>query len=56
MVLTNPWLGSLFTISFMVIGIFLLLNLFLAILLNSLDRFGEDSDNRSTTGTEHGTR
>ena len=41
MVLTNdPWLPCLFTLITMVIGVYTVLNLFLAILLNNLDQLG----------------
>ncbi len=44
MVLTGPWLACLFTIITMVIGVYTVLNLFLAILLNNLGQLAEDKD------------
>jgi hypothetical protein len=52
MVQYNPWISVIFYISAMVIGIFMVLNLFLAVLLNSLDMLDE-SDINSTTGSVH---
>lgn len=39
--LTNPWLGALFTIICIIIGTWLVLNLFLAVLLDNLDQIQE---------------
>ena len=42
MVLTNEWVACLFTLSIMIIGIYIVLNLFLAILLANLDKVVDD--------------
>lgn len=43
MVEAGPWLGSLYVIVVMVVGIFMILNLFLAMLLSNLDQLEEVS-------------
>ena len=49
MVMTDPILASLFTIITMVIGIYSVLNLFLAILLSNLDRLTEEEEEHSSS-------
>ncbi len=41
MLLNGPWLAALFTIVAMIIGVYTVLNLFLAILLNNLDQLND---------------
>ncbi|KAG1653438.1 hypothetical protein FOA52_010471 [Chlamydomonas sp. UWO 241] len=50
MVLAGPWLSALFTIGVMIFGIFMILNLFLALLLSNLDQLDEE-DMSSTAST-----
>ena len=52
MVLAGPILSALFTIITMVIGIYTVLNLFLAILLSNLDQLSGNGDNSSETISE----
>lgn len=47
MVFMGPWLACLFTIITMVIGIYAVLNLFLAILLANLDQLVEDKSSKA---------
>lgn len=56
--LTNPWLACLFTVGVMIIGIYMVLNLFLAILLANLDQLQEapplSDDGGSVMGGDRG--
>ncbi len=49
MTLSNFWVASLFTIATQIVGVYIFLNLFLAILLANLDQLTEDTLNDAST-------